>query len=451
MCLAFCNFAGAKINVILNKSILKLAIPFVISNISIPLLGIADLALLGHLNTDNPGNYIGAIALGGMIFNIIYWGFGFLRMGTSGFTAQAFGRNDKKESMLILSRAVLVALAGGFVLIALQFPIARLSFWIMEGSPDIENLASEYFMIRIWAAPATISIYALSGWFLGMQNAKYPMWVSILVNVFNLGFNVLFVYVFDMKHQGVALGTVIAQYCGLGLAVFLFSKKFRGFLSFWDYKSMIDWQAMKQFFLVNKDIFIRTMLLIFTFSFFTNESARMGDEILAVNTILLQFLFIFSYFIDGFANAAEALVGKFIGKNSKPLLIKSVKYLFLWGTFLSLPFSLLYFVLGDNLLYLLTDNPGILAASTPYLFWVVLIPVVSFAAFIWDGIFIGATETAPMRNTLIVATLLVFLPAYYLFSKAMGNHGLWLAMLLFMFMRGLLLSFYAPKHIFRKL
>ena len=434
----------------MNKAILRLAVPFVISNISIPLLGMVDLALLGHLDTPEPEDYIGAIALGGMIFNIIYWGFGFLRMGTSGFTAQAVGAEDPKESMLVLSRAVMVALLGSFLILLLQVPLAKISFWIIDGSAEVEQLAGEYFYIRIFAAPATISLYAFSGWFLGMQNAKYPMIITIVVNIVNLGLNFMFIYGFGMKHDGVALGTLFAQYSGLLVAIVLFAKKYTDYLKHWEYKAMMQLAAMKQFFLVNKDIVIRTLLLIFAFSFFTNESAGIGDQTLAVNTMLLQYLFIFSYFIDGFANAAEALVGKYVGARSKPLMIKAIKRLFTWGLYISIPFTLIYYFAGDYLMYLLTNDPGVISRARPYLFWVAIIPLATFAAFIWDGIFIGATSTAPMRNTLIIATLLVFLPVYYFTTGPMGNHGLWLAMMLFMLTRGIMLSFFAPRYIFNK-
>jgi MATE family multidrug resistance protein len=435
---------------VVNKDILRLAIPFVISNLSVPILGMVDLALLGHLNTTQPEDYIGAIALGGMIFNIIYWGFGFLRMGTSGFTAQSFGSNNNKESILIISRALLVAIFGSFLIIGLQTPIANFSFWIMDGSNEVEILAKEYFFIRIYAAPATISLYAFSGWFLGMQNAKYPMFITIVINLLNLGFNILFIYGFGMKHDGVALGTVLAQYSGLILAIFFFLKKYKNYLQFWEYRAMIQWKAIKRFFLINKDILIRTLLLIFTFSFFTNASAGMGDKILAANTILLQYLFIFSYFIDGFANAAEALVGKYVGAGNRKLLVYSVKKLFYWGLGISIPFSLVYFLAGDNLLYLLTNEKNVIELATPYLFWVGLLPILTFAAFILDGVFIGAMATIPMRNTLLIATLAVFLPAYYLLIGPMGNHGLWMAMILFMITRGIILSMFVKKCIIKK-
>lgn len=421
----------------MNREILRLAIPNIISNITIPVLGMVDLALLGHLESEL---YIGAIALGGMIFNIVYWGFGFLRMGTGGFTAQAFGKKDNSETILVLGRALLVALIGSLSVLILQIPIAWISFLIMDGSPEVETLAKEYFYIRIWAAPATISLYAFYGWFLGMQNAKYPMIIAITVNVLNLGFNFFFIYQLGMKHDGVATGTVLAQYSGLIVASVLFFKKYKLLLNYLKKSAIIEIQSLKRFFLVNSDILIRTLLLLFVFSFFTNQSAKISDGILAVNTMLMQYLFIFSYFIDGFANASEALAGKYYGAGKRNLLIRVIKKVFIWGLLISLPFSLVYLITGKNLLYLLTNNPDLIILASKYLFWIAMVPLVTFAAFIWDGVYIGTTATRSMRNAMIASTLLIFIPSFYLLKSLLGNHGLWFAMMLFMFSRGLFLS-----------
>ena len=431
----------------MNKSILRLAIPNIISNITVPLVGMADLAILGHLGS-SPAEYIGAIALGGLIFNFIYAIFSFLRMGTTGFTAQAFGAGNMKEAGLIFGRSMMVAAAGGILLILFQMPIDWFTFSVIDSSNTVEMLASEYFFIRIWAAPATLGLYALMGWFLGMQNARVPMFLAILINLVNVGANYIFVYGFGMTSAGVAWGTVIAQYTGFIVGMILFIRLHGEILKNWDYKAMLQLTALKRFFMVNKDIMIRTLLLILAFSFFTIRSAKMGDNILAVNTLLLQFLFLFSYFLDGFANAAESLAGKFYGAGKLSALKKFTKYIFIWGTLISIPFSLAYFVAGRYILYILTDNTEVIEHAAPFLPWLAVIPVVSFAAFIWDGIFIGCTATAAMRNTMIVATLLVFLPLNYLLTGPMGNHGLWLALMVFMAARGIIMTIYAPKAIF---
>jgi MATE family multidrug resistance protein len=429
----------------MNKQILRLAIPNIISNITVPLLGMVDLAIMGHLESEV---YIGAIALGGMIFNFIYAFFSFLRMGTSGFTAQAFGEENKKEIIHMLGRALLFGIVGGLLIILLQYPIDQLSFFLLDGSDEVEVLAREYFYIRIYAAPASLGIMAISGWFTGMQNARYPMYVAIFINVINIGANLYFVYVLGMKSDGVAWGTLIAQYLGLILGVILFLKNYKELFAFWVRDDLWDTAKLKRFFKVNSDIIIRTLCLIFTFAFFTAQSAKIDDTILAVNTVLLQYLFVFSYLTDGFAYAAEALVGRFTGSRNIDDLKKAIRLLFMWGLIISIPFTLSYFAGGDFLLYILTDNQDVIHAASPYLFWIGLVPIITFAAFIWDGVYIGATASAPMRNTLLISTFVIFVPAYYLLHGPLGNHGLWLAMILFMLSRGIFLTIFARKSIF---
>jgi len=431
----------------LNKEILNLAVPNIIANITIPLLGMVDLALVGHLESEV---YIGAIALGGMIFNIIYWGFGFLRMGTSGFTAQAYGRKNMKESILVLSRSVMVGLCAAILLLLFQKPIELLGFAVIKGSTGVEELAAEYFRIRVWAAPATLALYSLTGWFIGMQNAKIPMIIAIVVNVLNILFNMFFVFGLGMKLDGVALGTVLAQYGGLITGLIFFLVKFRKQVRHWTYKEMVEWQSLKKFFLVNRDIFIRTLCLIFVFSFFTSQSAQQDDIILAVNTLLLQYFMIFSYFIDGFAYAAEALVGKYTGEQNRPQMVITIRHLFYWGLGISIPFTLTYLLGGERMIWLLTNNADVINQTIPYLFWVALVPLVTFSAFLWDGIFIGATASVGMRNTMLVSTLLVFIPAYYIATPILSNHGLWLALILFMISRGISQSLIARRVIYRK-
>ena len=404
-----------------------------------------DIAILGHLESEK---YIGAVALGGMIFNFIYFGFGFLRMSTSGFAAQAYGEGNKKEIILNLSRSLLTALIGSIFIIALQVPIAWAGFNLIEGSPEVEALAKEYFHIRIYAAPAAIGLYAFSGWFLGLQNSKYPMILAISVNVVNLLLNLFFIFGLGMKSEGVAYGTLIAQYVGLTIAIILYLYKYKGYQKYWDKKAMLQLSALKRFVLVNRDIFIRTLMLLLALSFFTAESAKYGDMTLAVNTILLQFFFIYSYFIDGFAHAAEALVGRYIGAKDIKNLKHSIKRLFVWGTSISLIFTLIYFLSGKHLLYILTSNQDVIENSIPYIYWIVSIPILTYAAFIWDGIYIGATASVSMRNAMVISTMLIFFPLYYLLGRSMGNHGLWLALMIFMLSRGVILTLLS-KRLFR--
>lgn len=431
----------------MNRKILRLAIPNIISNITIPLVGMVDLAVLGHLDSEL---YIGAIAVGGIIFNVLYWGFGFLRMGTSGFTAQALGRRDLKESVTVLGRALVVAGLGAALLILLQRPIGWLSFKLINGSHEVEALAYTYYRIRIFAAPATIGLYAFTGWFVGMQNTRFPMIIAILVNLANLGFNLLFIYVFGMTSDGVAWGTLIAQYLGLILAILLLKKYYGKILHHWSTKAIADWKQYKQFFLVNRDIFIRTLCLIFVFTFFTSQSAANDNTILAVNTLLLQFFMLFSFFADGFAHAGEALTGRFIGALNPKGLARVIKLLFLWGLLISVPFTLAYALFSEQILRLLTDNQGVIEASKPYLIWILFIPLAGFPSFMWDGIYIGATASKGMRNTMIIATILVFVPVFFLSKPMFGNHALWLALILFLVARGLGQTILARKSVYRK-
>ena len=434
----------------MNRRILNLAVPNIISNITVPLLSMVDISLVGHLDV-NSKLHIGAISLGTMIFNFIYWGFSFLRMGTSGFAAQAFGRHDYRETMLVLSRAVSVAVGGAIFLIVLQYPIAKIGFYLLNGSKEVEALAREYFFIRIWAAPATIGLYALTGWFIGMQNARIPMAIAITVNLLNIGFNYTLIHYFGMASDGVAFGTVIAQYCGFILALFIFFKRHSDLLKYWSYKAMLELKALRLFFAVNKNIFIRTICLIFVMTFFTAQSADIGDTTLAVNSVLLQFFMFFSFVMDGFAYAAEALTGRFFGERSKDKLIKTVKLLFLWGIGFASLFTLIYIFLGDHILYLLTDNTEVINRSEVFIRWVWGIPLITFTAFLWDGIFIGATASRSMRNAMLLSTLVFFIPVYYLLIGPMGNHGLWLAFLFFQLSRGAIQTFQSSGAIFKKL
>ncbi|MEN8119727.1 MAG: MATE family efflux transporter [Bacteroidota bacterium] len=431
----------------MNKEILKLAIPNIISNITVPLLGMVDLAIMGHLDSEK---YLGAIALAGMIFNFIYWGFTFLRMGTSGFTAQAFGRKDSGRLTAILTHSLAIAVVGGFLLILFQYPIQKIGFYFIEGSEQIEVLAVQYFYIRIWAAPATIGLFALNGWFVGMQDARTPMILAILINVFNILLNVMFVYGFGLKSDGVAWGTLISQYLGFILAIlFLLQKHNKLFKNFVLLK-IIDVDLLKEFFRVNKDIFIRTLILILVFSFFTMESASISDQVLAVNTILLQYLLLFSFIMDGFAYSAEALAGKYYGAGNVYLLKKLVKRIFVWGALLSVFFTIIYILFKDVIFHLLTDNEGIINSASPYIFWVSIIPLVSFAGFLWDGIYIGTTASKLMRNTMLISAFTIFFPVYYLFVDKMNNHALWLAMILFLIARSISQTIYAKKAVFVK-
>ncbi len=431
----------------MNKKILQLAIPNIISNLTIPLVGLVDFVLMGHQESEF---YMGAVAIGATGFLFIYSAFGFLRMGTAGFTAQSYGEKNFEKSISHLSRAFIVAIIVGLLLIAFQKPLGELLFYLIKGTPKVEKYARQYFYIRIWAAPATLSIYVFTGWFIGMQNAKSPMLATISINVINIVTSIFFVRYYGMTTDGVALGTVIAQYVGFLICLILFFRYYRKLLKYFSLKGIQQIIEIKAFITVNFDILIRSVLLTGTFFYFNAKSAQFGAELLAVNSVLLQFLWIFSYFIDGFAFAAESLTGKYIGAKNLDMLKKSIKKLFLFGLWVSLPFTIIYLFFGRYLIAFLTNVDSVKIAAIPYMVWVVVIPIITFSAFIWDGIYIGATASKTMRNSMIISSLLVFLPAFYLFENIWGNHGLWLALMLFMFSRGVFLAIQSPKNILTK-
>ncbi len=426
----------------LNHSILKLAIPNIISNITVPLLGLVDMMLMGHLDSVS---YIGAIGLGGTIFSVMYSIFSFMRAGTTGFTAQAYGGNNHQEISYGFYRSMGIALIATVLVLSLQRPIEWIAMQLLNGSDEVLRYTSDYFRVRIWAAPAVLSLYTFNGWYIGMQNTTIPMVIAILINAVNIGLSVLFVNVFNMGVAGVALGTVIAQYIGLLTAIIFMLAKYREYLIPIEKKILLQADKLKRFFKVNTDFMIRSILLVLTIAFFTNQSAKLGDDILAVNMILMQFFYIFSYFTDGFAYAGEALVGRFTGAHDHENLKKTIKYLLLWGLGLSIPFTLLYWAFPETFIHLISDQPGIAEQARPYYIYMILIPVITFAAFLWDGIYIGATAAKEIRNTMIIASLIVFLPVWHFLMPIYGNHGLWIAFLLFMVARGVSMTVMAPR------
>lgn len=432
----------------MNRDILRLAIPSIITNVSVPLLSSVDTALVGHLEFQY---YLGGVAIGAMIFNFIFWAFGFLRMGTTGMTAQAFGQNDRGECSHILARAVGVALVSGLLLIALQYVIRWVAFASVDASADVESQAAIYFDLRIWSAPAVLFIYAIQGWFLGMQNARFPMIIAIFLNGLTIALDVFFIQVLGMKVEGVALGTLIAQYCGAALALILFFVKYREYSQGIIKSRLFELGAIKRFFSVNMDIFLRTMLLIATYSFFTAVSATYGDTTLAANTILMQLWMILAYGVDGFAFAAESLVGRFIGANDKANLKLAIRYIFIWSLILGTLVTIAYWLFGETIIGLFTDNKEVAAAAMAFFIWTILAPLVNSVCFVWDGVFIGATATRAMLISMAIATIVFYFPVYYLAKPVMGNHAIWLAMITYMAMRGITLSFYAPRAIFRRL
>jgi len=319
------------------------------------------------------------------------------------------------------------------------------SFKIINASAEINEIALPYYYIRIWGAPAAIALYALNGWFFGMQNSTYPMIITIFLNVLNIILNYVFVFHFNMKADGVALGTVIAQYCSFILACGLLIKRYNNFWRPIKQKALFQVDELKHFFTVNFDIFLRTLCLIFAFAFFTSKSENEGIVLLAVNSILLQYMSILAYGIDGFAFAVESLTGKYYGKNDQHQLNKCIRYVFYWGIGFAVLYMFAFFLIRNQMIDFFTDDAAVITASLPFVWWLIAMPIPNTIAFIWDGVYIGLTSTKAMRNTMFVATFLFFVPSYYLLHPSLGNHALWLSMIILMIVRGISLSLLAKK------
>ena len=424
-----------------DRQILQIALPSIVSNITVPLLGLIDVAIVGHLGSPA---YIGAIAVGGMLFNIIYWIFGFLRMGTSGMTSQAFGKRDLPEVVRLLLRSVSIGLAVAFCLILLQTPIRQGAFLLIHPTDEVKEMATCYFHICIWGAPAMLGLYGLTGWFIGMQNSRIPMYIAITQNVVNIIASLGLVYLCGMKVEGVALGTLIAQYAGFLMALLLWLRYYKQLRKRVHWRGIWQKQAMYRFFQVNRDIFLRTLCLVAVTMFFTSAGAAQGEVVLAVNTLLMQLFTLFSYIMDGFAYAGEALAGRYIGAGNRMELHRTVRQLFGWGVGLSAGFTLLYGIGGQSFLGLLTNESSVIQEADTYFYWVLAIPLAGFSAFLWDGIFIGATATRQMLFSMFIASASFFL-TYYIFQEVMGNHALWMAFIIYLSLRGLVQAFLAKK------
>ena len=415
-----------------DRQILQLALPAIVTNITVPLLGLVDTAIVGHMGS---AACIGAVAVGSMIFNLIYWLFAFLRMGTSGLTAQARGQRDVAASAGLLVRAVGVSLAVALLLLVLQWPLRQLMLWLIAPTADVRPLAVAYYNIVVWGAPAMLTLYALSGWYVGMQNTRLPMVISIMQNVVNIVASLVLVYGLGLQVEGVALGTVIAQYAGLLVALGLLWRYYRPHLAPYLSPGTRRPSSLAPFFRVNRDIFLRTLCLVAVNLYFTSAGARQGATVLAVNTLLMQLYLLFSYVLDGFAFAGEALGGRYWGARDWPAYRDVVRRLFRWGGVVTLLFTSVYVLGGMPFLRLLTDEPSVVEASRSYVWWAWLIPVAGVAAFVWDGIFIGTTQTRGMLLSSAVAAV-VFFAAVWTLMPLVGNHGLWLSMLLYLFTRG---------------
>lgn len=410
------------------KEIFRLAIPNILSNISVPLIASVDTGLMGYLSA----NHLAAVGSSAMIFNFLYWNFGFLRMGTTGMVAQAYGKKDNYEKSRVFLQACLLALLISATIIIFQVPLSNMAFSLMNLDTVLEPLASDYFFTRVWDAPATLLLYILMAWFFGNQNAFIPLLLTIIINISNISLSFYFVRVLDMGISGVALGSVIANYIGV---ISGFALVFGRYPIIWIKLSEVI-RNLQRFYQVNSDIFLRTLMLSITFAFLYSKAAGFGTTILAVNVIILQFTNWMSYAVDGFAYASEALVGKYTGSKEAPKVMETIKYSMLYGLIFALLFSIAYGLFPIKIASLFTNDESVLTAISDYYLWIFIYPVVGFASYIWDGVFVGLTASKTMRNTMFIS-FVVFLATYYLAAPIYNYHGLLLALCLYLLSRGI--------------
>lgn len=415
----------------IRREIGAIALPAIISNITTPLLAMVDVAIVGHIGS---AVYIAAVAIGSSIFNMLYWLFGFLRMGASGMTAQAYGAADNRLIATILHRSLAVGLLMGLLLIAISSPVCSLMLGFMDADAETLPAARSYFLIAISGAPATLGSYALSGWFIGMQDSRSPMWMSLVTNVVNIIVSLTAVFGFGMRIEGIAVGSAVAQWTGFIFGLIVALRRYRPARP--DFGAIVEWSGLKRFFSVNADIFLRTLCLVAVTVWFTRSGSVQGTEILAANTLLLQLFLFFSYFMDGFAFSGEALAGKYLGQGDRSSLARLISALTRIGVVMALAFGAVYFIFGPEILSLLTDDTKVLGISNSYLLWAVAVPLAGTYAFIWDGLLIGLTRTRLMLLSMLVATA-VFFSVCAVARPVMGNHGLWLAFVIYLAIRGI--------------
>ena len=393
----------------LSRDILRLAVPSILANITVPLVGMVDIAVAGHLGATGglgAAAFIGGISIGTMLFDMLYWNFGFLRAGTGGLTAQAFGRYNTGmedaagEIAVTLKRALGIALASGLMLVAIQWVVVQVAFLLVDCSPEVQTLATQYFYIRIWAAPATLSLFAFKGWFIGMQDTVRPMICDLLVNAVNILLSIGLAFGYaglpELGFKGIAFGTLIAQWTGFLYAALAVWHRYG---TFFREHTAIKGRGWRAFFVLNRDLFFRSMCMIAVYIGFTMISARYGDMMLAVGAILMKLLMIFSYFTDGFAYAGEALTGRFIGEGRPDGVQSTIRQTFYWSFGVTALFFLVYGVGGVPLLRLMTSDASVVEAGREFIPWLLLMPVIGCPAFTWDGIFTGATASRDLRNS----------------------------------------------------
>jgi len=425
----------------LHFRVWRLAGPIIISNISVPLLGAVDTAVIGHLPE---ARFLGGVAVGAMIFTLIYWGFGFLRMGTGGLTAQAFGAEDADEVRACIARAAVIAIPVGLLLIALQSPIALAAFWIIEATPEVGALAAEYFFVRIWGAPATLMNFALLGWFIGVQNTKAALWHQLVLNGVNIVLDLIFVLGFGWDVAGVAAATAIADAVAVMFGLWLAMPILRRLGGVFVKGKILETAKLRRTIALNIDIFIRTICLVSAFAYFTAKGATFGNVVLAANAVLLNFQTFMAHALDALAHAGEALGGQAIGARDRKAFGGSVKLCMFWALVVAAGFSLVYLMLGPSIIAVLTDIEDVRTTAEKYLWWSVAMPLVAVFSYVLDGVFLGATQGRTMRNAMI-ASLAIYLAACFVLIPLLDNDGLWAALLIFMGARGISLAVRYPR------
>lgn len=419
----------------MNREIFKIALPAIVANITIPLLGLLDTAIAGHLGA---AAYLGAISVGAMMFNLIYWNFGFLRMGTSGITAQAYGKGDRAGQARILQQATLLGLVISFGILLLQVPLQQLTLWLIGPSDEVRRLAKQYYYICIWGAPPLMMMMSIKGWLLGMQDSYHAMAVSIVVNMLNIVLSLIAVYGLHMGFVGIAVGTAASGWVGLLYSLWVLGRHYGWLKGHFSWHEATSRKDARRFFNVNGDIFVRSALMMVVMLFFIAIGARSGDLLLAVNALIMQMFTLYSYFLDGIAFAGEAIVGKYYGSGNSDRVSLAVRRLFAWGILFTAMFTVAY-AFPHGIFALLTSNTGVINAAMDYRLWCALIPIAGMAAFVWDGIYIGLTRTRGMLLAVFVAFALFFV-VFWLTPAAWGNNRLWLAYIIFLFTRGVVQS-----------
>jgi MATE family multidrug resistance protein len=410
----------------------------ILSNISVPMLGMVDTGVTGHLDS---AAYLGAVAIGSTIFGILYASVNFLRMGTTGMSAQRFGAGDLDGVRVALGQALITALLIALLFLVFQVPLGNLALHLLGPDAIVRGYALDYFQVRIWSAPATLATYALIGWFIGLQNARVPLIIVLTTNSINIVLDLWFVVVLDFKVEGVAAASVIAEYLGLAVGLGFAWIELRKHGGEWILSKLTRVSEYKAFLAVNGNLFVRTIALMFTFAFITAQGARQGGLILAANAILINLQHLLAYALDGLAHAAEALVGKAIGEKDRAALQASVAVTLRWSLVIAVGFCAAFFVGGPLLIKMLTDLPEVRETTFVYLPWLVISPLVSVHSFLYDGVFVGATRATEMRNIMLISTVVVFLPSWYAL-QSLGNHGLWLSFIIFMASRSIGMHYY---------